>query len=97
MRPCARVRRPSEKKPKPMLKRLHALPAAPACRCGGGGQGAAGDCPPHHPHARPLGAARKDTLLPAAKKRPNLSAADAVKMQQDVASGSGSGGGGKSQ
>lgn len=36
--------------------------------------------------------ARKDTLLPAAKKRPTLSAADALKMQQDAASGSGGGG-----
>lgn len=39
--------------------------------------------------------ARKDTLLPAAKKRPTLSAADAVKLQEDVASGSSASGGKK--
>lgn len=35
--------------------------------------------------------ARKDTLIPAAKKRPNLSAADAIKLQDDSAAPSGSG------
>ncbi|PRW56736.1 Serine threonine- kinase CTR1 [Chlorella sorokiniana] len=35
--------------------------------------------------------ARKDSLLPAAKKRPDFSAADAVQMQQDAASSNGSG------
>ena len=38
---------------------------------------------------------RKDGLLPAAKRRPTLSAADAVQMQQDAAAASGSGGGKK--
>ena len=36
--------------------------------------------------------ARKDTSIPAAKKRPNLSAADAIKLQDDSAAApSGSG------
>lgn len=48
--------------------------------------------PPSHPtHPQTCPAARKDSLLPAAKKRPNLSAADAVQMQQDAASSSGGG------
>ena len=81
---------------------------AACCGCQAGHAVPAGGCvtpaesrwrlePPPVPsplHPPPLGAARKDSLLPAAKKRPNLTAADAVKMQQDAAAPSSSGGGG---